>query len=113
MTRDAAESEDPSSRRRQMRMRQLQQILESAVVTGPPADRARVAFGARVLIRHLNGEEDQYRIVGVDESDPANDQISWQSPLARQLLGKAAGERFRFKFPSGEEELEIRSVEYP
>ena len=53
-----------------------------------------------------------YRIVGVDEIDLDRGWVSWLSPIAKALLNARAGERVRFKFPSGQEELEIVKVEY-
>jgi transcription elongation factor GreB len=44
-------------------------------------------FGASIIVRYSNGDEEAYRIVGVDEADPAFNRISWVSPLARALLG--------------------------
>ena len=115
LTGEIAERSEPSQtelRKLQGRIRQLEQILEAVVVAEIPSDRGRVAFGASVLVRHSNKEEIRYRIVGVEESDPAKDEISWLSPLARQLMGHRAGERFRFRSPAGEEELEIVEVAF-
>ena len=109
---EANESSQTDQRKLQARIRQLQQILQSVVVAEPPADRGLVGFGARVTVRHANNEEFQYRIVGVDESDPARDQISWLCPLAKQLTGQRAGDRVQFRSPAGEEELEIVAVAY-
>lgn len=106
------ESSQTDQRKLQARIRQLQQILQSVVVAEPPVDRGLVGFGARVTIRHANNEEIQYRIVGVDESNPARDEISWLCPLARQLTGYRVGDRIRFHSPEGEEELEIVGVGY-
>ena len=93
-------------------IRNLQQILDSVVVAEIPADRERIAFGANVVIRHGNGEERAYRIVGVEESDPDRDLISWISPLARALFSRKAGDRVLFSSPAGEEELTILAVSY-
>jgi transcription elongation factor GreB len=102
-----------SQRKIQTRIRHLQQILDSIIVSPPPAtDRDKVRFGAMVRIRHANAGEIVYQIVGVEESDPDRDKISWLSPLARQLLNHRAGDRIRFRFPAGEEELEILGVSY-
>jgi len=82
------------------------------VVAEPPADQKKVAFGASVTIRHEDGEEDEYLIVGVDEAEPEAGRISWISPLARVLLSRRAGDIVRFQSPAGVEELTILRVHY-
>jgi transcription elongation factor GreB len=96
------------------RIQQLEESLQTAVITPPPddpADRDRVAFGATVTVRRKSGEI-TYRIVGVDEADPEQGWVSWASPIARALLQARVGDRVRFRFPSGEEELEVLTVSY-
>jgi transcription elongation factor GreB len=63
-------------------------------------------------VRRCSSEETRYRIVGLDETDTDRGWVSWLSPIARSLLNARLGERVRFKFPSGEEELEIVCIEY-
>jgi transcription elongation factor GreB len=63
-------------------------------------------------VRNRNAEEMQYRIVGVDEVDIDRNCVSWLSPIAKALLSARLGERVRFKFPSGEEELDIVGIAY-
>ena len=82
-------------------IRRLQQILDSVVVAEMPVDQDKVAFGAVVMIRHGNGEEAAYHIVGVEESDPERGSISWTSPLARSLHSRKAGDRVQFRSPAG------------
>ena len=99
-------------RRLESAIRKLQSILDSVVVAEIPDDQDKVAFGASVVVRHGNGEQEDYQIVGVDESDPAQGRISWISPLARALLSRRMGDKLRFRSPAGDEELEIVSVRY-
>lgn len=94
-------------------IRKLQQILDSVVVAKIPVDQQKVAFGATVMIRHGNGQEEAYQIVGVEEADPERGCISWISPLARVLLSRKTGEKLKFQSPAGSEELTILSVRYP
>jgi transcription elongation factor GreB len=94
-------------------IRKLQQILDSVVVAKIPAHHEKVAFGATVMIRHGNGQEEAYQIVGVEEADPEGGCISWISPLARVLLSRKKGEKLKFQSPAGSEELTILSVRYP
>ena len=63
--------------------------------------------------RDAAGEESTYRIVGVDEADVDRDWVSWVSPIARALLNARLGQRVRFRFPAGEDELEVVRIEYP
>lgn len=109
--------DDPETTRRsallEQRVEELHAILQSAeVVHPPPEPHDRVSFGATVTVRELGGEEARYRIVGVDEADPERDSVSWMSPIARALRNARLGEKVRFKFPSGETELEIIAIEY-
>jgi transcription elongation GreA/GreB family factor len=62
----------------------------TAVVAPPPPD-DEIAFGSRVRIS-VDGVEREIRIVGDDEADPAIGLIAFSAPLARALIGAAAGE---------------------
>lgn len=109
--------DDPDAKRQltrlDQRIRQLEESLQSARIVPPPVGPAEVVrFGATVVIRESDGTETSYRIVGVDEADPDRNYVSWMSPIAKALLNAKRGERIRFKFPSGEEMLEIRDIRY-
>ena len=108
----AGGSNGADERRLDASVRRLQATLESVVVADPPTDQKKVAFGASVTIRHEDGEEDEYLIIGVDEADPETGRISWISPLARVLLSRRAGDIVRFQSPAGVEELTIVKVHY-
>ena len=103
---------ETDQRRLDASIRRLQATLEAVVVAEPPADQKKAAFGASVTIRHEDGEEDEYLIVGVDEAEPETGRISWISPLARVLLSRRAGDIVRFQSPAGVEELTIVKVHY-
>lgn len=95
------------------RILRLQHSLESAVVTpAPPPPWQQVRFGATVTARDEQGEESEYRIVGVDETDVDRGWVSWVSPIARALLNAHLGQRVRFKFPAGEAQLEITQITF-
>lgn len=101
-----------SVRRIDLEIQKLQQTLNSVIVAGPPADKEKIAFGASVLVRDANGEEETWQIVGLDEAEPAEGRISAASPLGQALLNKKAGEKTRFQTPGGEHELTIVQVSY-
>src|SRR5436190_22659628 len=108
--RSEAAGEDLTTMR--SRIGQLEELLQSCTVAELPPDRELAGFGARVKVRYRSGEVVQCEIVGPEEIDPEQDRISAQSPLGRELMGRRAGERFRFRAPAGEQELEILEIEY-
>lgn len=73
----------------------------------------RVIFGSTVTIINLEVEKTvTYKIVGDDEADVKQQKISYQSPIARALMGKEIGEVVVVKAPSGDVEYEIDNVEF-
>ena len=95
------------------RILQIRQILRTTTPVEPPdASEQRVRFGATVTLREPDGSTVQYRIVGLEESDPDRGWISWLSPLAKTLLQAEQGQQIRFRFPSGEALLDILKVDY-
>ena len=109
---EASATVEADLRKLESAIRNLQQTLASVVVAEIPADQEKVAFGATVTVRHGNGAEAAYQIVGVEEADPERGSISWISPLARALLLRRAGDTVRFRSPAGDEELAIMTVRY-
>jgi transcription elongation factor GreB len=109
---EAGPASEADQRKIESAIRKAQQTLDSVIIAEIPVDREKVAFGATVMIRHGNGEEAAYHIVGVEEADPERESISWISPMARALLSRSAGDKVRFRSPAGDEELTILSVRY-
>ena len=113
----SASPEDSDVKRRLQMLDQqvqyLQQSLHTAVVVpAPAAPWEQVRFGATIAVRTSDGGQESYRIVGVDEVDLDRNWVSWISPIAKALLNARLGQRVRFKFPSGETELEIVGINY-
>jgi transcription elongation factor GreB len=95
------------------RIRYLQKRLpELQVVRALPADPQRVFFGAWVTLEDGAGVEVTYRIVGVDEFDPARNWISVDSPVARALLKRMVDEELTVRTPGGEVRYCVIDVRY-
>jgi transcription elongation factor GreB len=95
------------------RVRFLRQRLEGMVVVNqPPADGARVFFGAWVELESAGGERSRFRVVGPDEFDMAPGYISMDSPLGRALLRRALDEEILVETPGGSCLYVIVAIEY-
>ena len=97
------------------RIRFLTQRLEIAEVVNPAIHFGgdQVFFGATVVVANADGQETTVTILGVDEVDSAQGEISWISPLARALLKARLGDVIRLQVPDGVQALEIVAVDYP
>ncbi len=113
----AAEGQSLSPRARlaviDRRIRFLRGRLANMDVVDPKSqDQDSVHFGATVTIADPEGNERVYKIVGVDESQPAEGRVSFISPVARALISAREGDVVRLELPSGVTELEILSIDY-
>ena len=91
----AQKIEDVNERRRQAAaplrgVRYFAARVRSAQVITNPASTDTVAFGS--TFRRDDGRVQKYYIVGEDEADPKSGSISFVSPVARLLMGKAVGD---------------------
>ena len=64
----------------------------SAQLVTPDAPADRVVFGRRVTLDREDGRRQVFRIVGEDEADPSQGAISYVSPVAKAMLGRAVGD---------------------
>jgi transcription elongation factor GreB len=97
------------------RIRFLTKRLEIAEVTDPSLHhgRTQVFFGATVTYADEAGAERSITIVGIDEADSLNGQVSWISPIARALLKANEGDVVKLVTPAGVQEVEVLEVRYP
>jgi len=73
----------------------------------------RVTFGATVELENIETKERvRYQIVGSLESDPSAGKISYDSPLARLLIGREQGDDVVVKSGKGQTTFEIIKVEF-
>ncbi len=73
----------------------------------------RVVFGATLDLEDVDeGQNVTYQIVGDDEADIKQGKISLNSPVARALIGKFAGDVVEVQTPGGRREYEILDVRY-
>ncbi|CAN7398198.1 transcription elongation factor GreA [Ensifer adhaerens] len=107
----AATIDDVNEKRRQQAgplrdVRYLSERLRTAQLMPEPASNEIVAFGSTVTFSRDDGRVQKYRIVGEDEADPKAGSISYVSPVARILMGKAVGDLVTV----GDQELEVVAI---
>ena len=97
------------------RIRFLTKRLELAEVADPSLHHGndQVFFGATVTYAEDSGVERTVTIMGVDEADSLQGQVSWISPIARALLKSREGDVVKLQTPMGLQDIEILSVSYP
>ena len=97
------------------RIRFLTQRLELAEVVNPSVHHGRdqVFFGATVTYAEASGQERTVTIMGIDEADSLQGQVSWVSPIARALLKSREGDQLKLPTPAGVLEIEVLQVTYP
>ena len=97
-----------------LRLSALASVLSLAQIVDPAVlEHSRISFGSTIVLCDLSSDEEiTYTIVGGCESNPDNGLISFNSPLAKQLLGKEEGDEFTAKLPGGAKEFEVLEVKY-
>ena len=97
------------------RIRTLEEQLKYAqVVDQNDMKKDIVQVGSVVRVYDFEFEEEiEYSIVGMTESNPAQNKISDQSPVGKTLLGKRVGETVVVSAPGGEYTYEIRGISLP
>ncbi len=93
-----AELEDKTSRA---------QIIDPATLSGD-----RIVFGATVTVLDEDDKPLKYQIVGQAESDAKKGRISYESPLARALIGKSKGDEVEVTVPSGDKFYLVEKIEF-
>jgi transcription elongation factor GreA len=97
------------------RIAEVEGKLGNAQIIDPAALDAdgRVVFGATVDLEDADSAQKVcYQIVGDDEADLKQNKISLNSPVARALIGKFAGDVVEVQTPGGRREYEILDVRY-
>lgn len=97
------------------RIQEIESKLSNAQVIDPKLLDAggRCVFASTVELEDMDsGARVTYQIVGEDEADIKHGKISINSPIARALIGKSAGEVAEVRTPGGLREYELLDVRY-
>ena len=91
------------------RLSDAHQALNNAILVEPPTNFDKVTIGTRIKIVR-DGEEVTWNIVGFGESDPDNDMLAYNTPLASLIMGKRKGEVITGTIAGRKTEIEILEI---
>jgi transcription elongation factor GreB len=94
------------------RIRYLQKRLPSLNVVRESPNTDAIYFGAYVEVCDDDGEIQNYRIVGADEADAKISAISMDSPLAKSMLAKRAGDTIQITVGERTMSVQVTSIRY-
>ncbi len=88
-------------------------LARAQVINYLELNTTKIVFGATVELLDVDSDEKKvFQIVGSDESNVHEGRLSIDSPVARQLLNKEAGDTVTVRVPKGQVEYEVLSVKY-
>lgn len=83
------------------------QIIDPTTLSGD-----RIVFGATVTLLDEHDKPIKYQIVGETEADAKKGRISYNSPLAKALIGKNVGDDIEVSVPSGDKFYHVKKIEF-
>ena len=104
---DAARNEQAQI---EARIQQLEKMLENVSIISELSNDT-VWIGNTVSIKYVDDdEEDEYKIVGPQEADPFESNISNESPIAKALFDHKVGDIVTVESPNGSYDVEIIEI---
>ena len=89
----------------------LRQRLSAAVVVEPDASGTRLGFGRTAeVFDETSGAVHTWTIVGPTEANVAEGRLSSESPVAKALLGRAAGDTVAVETPRGTRKYRLQRL---
>ncbi len=93
------------------RISEIEEILNNMVLIESSGNIDIVSLGSTVVLKDLEYDEIiEYTVVGSAEADPRKGRLSNESPVGKQILGKAKGEVLDVPVPAGVIKYEIVEI---
>jgi transcription elongation factor GreA len=98
--------------KREARIRQLQQLLDSAQVGEPPAAPTGVVAPGTIVTAKVAGDQMTFLLGSREVAGDGIEVYSEKSPLGAAILGKTKGDRTTYTAPSGKDiAVEVIDIE--
>ena len=93
------------------RIKRLRERLRKAVVVDPDTSASTLGFGRTAdVLDEVGGKVHTWTIVGAAEADASQGKLSAESPVAKALLGRAAGDSVEVQTPRGPRRYRVERV---
>jgi transcription elongation factor GreA len=98
--------------RMEARIRQLQSLVDNAVIVDSSQTSDTVAAGSVVALRYEGDEDtDRFLVGSIEERRDDVAVVSPQSPLGQALIGRRKGDVVEYQAPGGNLKVEIVEIE--
>ena len=98
---DAAREEQAANEARINELKQILATAEVVDVSNINTSDLTAAVGTEVMIENAQGKRLTFSLVGTNESNSLQNQISNESPVGEALIGHRMGDEISFMMPSG------------
>jgi len=92
------------------RIAELEDIVKKAKVVDETKEKNDEVIIGSIINVECNGNKEKIAVVSLDEVDPMNNKISYQSPLGKALCGKCVGAEVEIETPRGITKYKILSI---
>lgn len=83
--------------RLETRISELEHIAQNTQIIKKPKSDGSVRLGSIVKLKSAAGKSQEFQVVGTMEADPLSGKISDESPIGRELIGRAVGDKVVIK----------------
>jgi transcription elongation factor GreA len=92
------------------RIIELKNLIKESQIIKKQKQTDRVQVGSIISTESDNKEKFQFEIVGSEETNPAQNKISFESPLGKAFLNKMVGETAEINTPRGKSSYKILGI---
>jgi len=89
----------------------VERIASARIIEPKDQPKNEIRFAASVKLK-MNGNLQQFQIVGVDEADVTQKKIAFVAPIATAITGKKVGDTVDFKLGPELRKIEILGISY-
>ncbi len=94
------------------RIRELEELIKNAEIIQSNHTNGGADIGDKITVE-VNGNKDEYQLVGEFEANPLEKKLSTTSPIGKAIFGKNSGEKVEVQVPAGKVIYTIVEIKHP